>query len=75
MAVLSGFGAVNAPYTCLAFFTRSVEQSSITKMEIKLMRTMSTIVAKKRRLCLLERELTNSAFTRSTVIIIKNLSG
>ncbi|VDD89895.1 unnamed protein product [Enterobius vermicularis] len=59
MAVLSGFGAVNAPYTCLAFFTRSVEQSSITKMEIKLMRTMSTIVAKKRRLCLLERELTN----------------
>uniref|UniRef100_A0A0N5AHE1 Golgi pH regulator n=1 Tax=Syphacia muris TaxID=451379 RepID=A0A0N5AHE1_9BILA len=64
MAVLSGFGAVNAPYTCLAIFTRSVEQSSITKMELKLMRTMETIVSKKKRLCLLEKEMAYSAFTR-----------
>ncbi|VDN26172.1 unnamed protein product [Gongylonema pulchrum] len=65
MAVLSGFGAVNAPYCYMTIFMRPVGQEQITQMERKLMHTMEMIVAKKRRLCLLEKEEALSAFTRA----------
>ncbi|VDN25820.1 unnamed protein product, partial [Gongylonema pulchrum] len=52
MAVLSGFGAVNAPYCYMTIFMRPVGQEQITQMERKLMHTMEMIVAKKRRLTL-----------------------
>ncbi|VDK85401.1 unnamed protein product [Onchocerca ochengi] len=64
MAMLSGFGAVNAPYCYMTIFMRPVGQVQIAQMERKLMHTMEMIVAKKRRLCLLEKEVTLSAFTQ-----------
>uniref|UniRef100_F1L1L3 Golgi pH regulator n=1 Tax=Ascaris suum TaxID=6253 RepID=F1L1L3_ASCSU len=66
MAVLSGFGAVNAPYCYMTIFMRPVGSVHIAQMERKLMHTMEMIVAKKRRLCLLEKEIAHSAFTRGS---------
>ncbi|KAK6054129.1 pH regulator A family protein [Cooperia oncophora] len=40
MAVLSGFGAVNAPYVYMTVFMRKVDQHAISQMERKLMQTM-----------------------------------
>lgn len=64
MAMLSGFGAVNAPYCYMTLFMRPVGQIQIAQMERKLMHTMEMIVAKKRRLCVLEKEVALSAFTQ-----------
>ncbi|MFH4976242.1 hypothetical protein AB6A40_002951 [Gnathostoma spinigerum] len=64
MAVLSGFGAVNAPYCYMTIFMRPVTSSHVEQMERKLMHTMEVIVAKKRRLCILIKEQRASAFTR-----------
>lgn len=64
MALLSGFGAVNAPYCYMTIFMRPVGQIHISQMERKLMHTMEMIVGKKKRLCVLEKELARSAFTR-----------
>uniref|UniRef100_A0A915A875 Golgi pH regulator n=1 Tax=Parascaris univalens TaxID=6257 RepID=A0A915A875_PARUN len=66
MAILSGFGAVNAPYCYMTVFMRPVGGVHIAQMERKLMHTMEMIVAKKRRLCLLEKEAAQSAFTRGS---------
>ncbi|PAV80786.1 hypothetical protein WR25_03346 [Diploscapter pachys] len=66
MAVLSGFGAVNAPYCYMTVFMRKVDQNSINQMELKLNQTLGMIVAKKRRLAHYERELQRSAFSRGT---------
>ncbi len=57
MALLSGFGAVNYPYTSMAIFMRSVTPSDVNAMERKLTQTMDMIVAKKKRLVLAEREI------------------
>jgi hypothetical protein len=64
MALLSGFGAVNAPYTCMSVFMRPVSDNSIAQMERKLHQTMDIIVSKKRRLVLLEREQSHNVFSR-----------
>ncbi|VDK43958.1 unnamed protein product [Anisakis simplex] len=64
MAILSGFGAVNAPYCYMTIFMRPVGAVHIAQMERKLMHTMEMIIAKKKRLCMIERELARSAFTR-----------
>uniref|UniRef100_A0AAF5RXV6 Golgi pH regulator n=1 Tax=Wuchereria bancrofti TaxID=6293 RepID=A0AAF5RXV6_WUCBA len=66
MAMLSGFGAVNAPYCYMTIFMRPVGQIQIAQMERKLMHTMEMIVAKKRRLCILEKEVALSAFTQGS---------
>jgi len=52
MAVLSGFGAVNCPYTWLAFFLRRVNENEIPKLERKLMELMEHITNRKKRLLL-----------------------
>ncbi|VDM85509.1 unnamed protein product, partial [Strongylus vulgaris] len=64
MAVLSGFGAVNAPYVYMTVFMRKVDQHAITQMERKLMQTMEMIAIKKRKVAQYERELALSAFSR-----------
>lgn len=64
MAFLSGFGAVNAPYTCMAYFARNVTNEDIQQMEKKLKQTLDMIVVKKRRLQMKELEIKNSAFSR-----------
>ncbi|KAI6180181.1 hypothetical protein M3Y98_00691800 [Aphelenchoides besseyi] len=63
MAVLSGFGAVNAPYTCMAYFARNVTADDLYQMERKLKQTLDIIAAKKRRLLMKEIEIKNSAFS------------
>ena len=57
MALLSGFGAVNYPYTSMAIFMRSVTPSDVSVIERKLTQAMDMIAAKKKRLVLAQREL------------------
>ncbi|KAL3071731.1 hypothetical protein niasHT_000938 [Heterodera trifolii] len=60
MAFLSGFGAVNAPYTCMTIFMRSVTDDDIAQLERKLRQNMEMIVAKKRKLCLKQLEMSRT---------------
>lgn len=52
MALLSGFGAVNYPYTSMAYFMRPVTQADVASLEKKLIQTMEMIVKKKKRIAL-----------------------
>lgn len=52
MAILSGFGAVNYPYTNMTYFIRPVSQSDVINVERKLMHTMDMILSKKKRIAL-----------------------
>ncbi|CAD5230634.1 unnamed protein product [Bursaphelenchus okinawaensis] len=63
MALLSGFGAVNAPYTCMAYFARHVTPDDILILEKKLKQTLDMIVVKKRKMLMKEIEIKNSAFS------------
>ncbi|XP_059484562.1 Golgi pH regulator isoform X1 [Neocloeon triangulifer] len=56
MAMLSGFGAVNYPYTSMAYFMRKVQNSDIQSIERKLMQTMDMILVKKKRIALALRD-------------------
>jgi len=56
MATLSGFGAVNYPYTSMAVFMRSVTLLDVQMIEKKLLQTMESITAKKRKIALAERD-------------------
>ncbi|KAL5499800.1 hypothetical protein EMCRGX_G011260 [Ephydatia muelleri] len=55
MAVLSGFGAVNAPYTYMTYFLRNVESSDIIGLERRLQQTLDMILSKKRRMAQAEK--------------------
>ena len=57
MALLSGFGAVNYPYTSMAMFMRSVTAADVAQLEKKLLQTFEMIVAKKKRIALAEQEV------------------
>ena len=57
MALMSGFGAVNYPYTSMAIFMKSVTQADVTQLERKLMQNQDMVIAKKKRIVLAEREL------------------
>lgn len=52
MAMLSGFGAVNAPYTQVAAFLEHVDDSEITRLRRQLVKTTGEIFAKKKRILL-----------------------
>uniref|UniRef100_U5EKS7 Putative g-protein coupled receptor n=1 Tax=Corethrella appendiculata TaxID=1370023 RepID=U5EKS7_9DIPT len=52
MAILSGFGAVNYPYTSMSYFIRPVSQSDVINIERKLMQTIDMILVKKKRIAL-----------------------
>ncbi|ELU18131.1 hypothetical protein CAPTEDRAFT_190373 [Capitella teleta] len=56
MAVLSGFGAVNYPYTSMHYFVRPISDSDIQAHERRLMQTMDMIVMKKKRIAIAEQE-------------------
>ena len=56
MAILSGFGAVNCPYTYMAYFMRHVTDSDILAIERKLTQTMDIIVSKKKRIAIAKRQ-------------------
>lgn len=57
MAVLSGFGAVNAPYTYMTIFMRPVENIQAQQLEKRLTHAMDLIVSKKRKMARNQLEL------------------
>lgn len=59
IGVLSGFGAVNYPYTSMTCFMRAVNRSDILQLERKLMHNYGMIIDKKRRVANKEAELKN----------------
>lgn len=71
MAILSGFGAVNAPYTCMTIFMRPVSDEDISQLERKLRQNLEMIVSKKRKLKIKEMEMSKSAFSLSNYILNK----
>lgn len=52
IGVLSGFGAVNYPYTSMTCFMRPVKKGDIMQLEQKLMRSYRTIVEKKKQIAI-----------------------
>jgi len=56
MASLSGFGAVNYPYTSMAMFMLPVSALDVAGIERKLLQTMEMITAKKRKVALATRD-------------------
>ncbi|XP_048515182.1 Golgi pH regulator isoform X2 [Athalia rosae] len=55
MALLSGFGAVNYPYSSMAYFMRPVSYTDIQYVERRLLQTIDMIVAKKKRIALAKK--------------------
>jgi len=56
MACLSGFGAVNYPYTSMAMFMRKVTTNDVLQIERKLLQNLEKILVKKRKIAIAERE-------------------
>lgn len=56
MAILSGFGAVNCPYTYLSYFVRHVKDADIQGIEKRLLQTLEMIIVKKKRVAMAKRE-------------------
>lgn len=66
MALLSGFGAVNYPYSSMAYFMRPVTYVDVQITEKRLLQTVDMIVAKKKRIALTKRgEAISKIETRS----------
>ena len=64
MAILSGFGAVNCPYTYMTYFMRHVTDADIQNLERRQFQTMDIILSKKKRIALAKRE--SQRFAAST---------
>ncbi|XP_069115258.1 Golgi pH regulator A-like isoform X4 [Argopecten irradians] len=56
MALLSGFGAVNYPYTSMFLFIRNVTDADIHSIEKRLIQTMDMILLKKKRIAKAKEE-------------------
>ncbi|XP_043482866.1 Golgi pH regulator [Leptopilina heterotoma] len=52
MALLSGFGAVNYPYSSMAYFMRPVSYADVQAIERRFLQTIDMIIAKKKRIAL-----------------------
>jgi hypothetical protein len=57
MALLSGFGAVNSPYTSMSYFLRPVTEVQIQTTEKRLLQTMEMILNKKKKICIMQKKV------------------
>ncbi|XP_074597032.1 Golgi pH regulator [Brevipalpus obovatus] len=74
MALLSGFGAVNYPYTSMTYFMRAVNPGNIISLEKKLLRTYDSIAMKKKRLIVSEKDKSSNLSTSFWRNFIPSLS-
>ncbi|CAF4648650.1 unnamed protein product [Rotaria socialis] len=56
MAILSGFGAVNCPYTYMTYFIRPVTDKDVTDAQKRLKQVMEILALKKKRIASIEFE-------------------
>ncbi|XP_018571058.1 Golgi pH regulator [Anoplophora glabripennis] len=56
MALLSGFGAVNYPYTSMAYFMREVSEADVLNIEKRLMQTMDMVLIRKKRIAIAKKQ-------------------
>lgn len=81
MAVLSGFGAVNFPFTNMNYFIHPVTQNDVLSTEKKLMQTIDMILAKKKRIALekknrqKQQNTTKNSFWGGLISSVANKSG
>uniref|UniRef100_A0A1B6KGU9 Abscisic acid G-protein coupled receptor-like domain-containing protein n=1 Tax=Graphocephala atropunctata TaxID=36148 RepID=A0A1B6KGU9_9HEMI len=81
MALLSGFGAVNYPYSSMAYFMRPVAPADIQATEKRLMQTMDMILVKKKRIALAKRGVADTGQNKTAVgsrgiwDMLKNVAG
>lgn len=68
MAILSGFGAVNFPFSNMSYFIHPVTQNDVLNTERRLMQTMDMILAKKKRIALARRDRQNQPSTTKNSI-------
>ena len=57
LGVLSGFGAIQYPYSSLSLFARTVSDQEIERDEERLMNALESSLERKKRLVLMKREL------------------
>ncbi|XP_066151317.1 Golgi pH regulator isoform X1 [Euwallacea fornicatus] len=61
MALLSGFGAVNYPYSSMKFFMRDVAEADVWNIEKRLLQTMDMIVIRKKRVAIAKKQMLGKA--------------
>ena len=59
MAMLSGFGAVNTPYSYMSYFIRRFKDEELSSLKRKLLQTGDNVLHKKKRLLLAKRKQTH----------------
>ncbi|CAF4982822.1 unnamed protein product, partial [Rotaria sp. Silwood1] len=65
MAILSGFGAVNCPYTYMTYFIKAVTEKEISDAQKRLKQVMEIVALKKKRIAAIEHEISLRAIAAS----------